>query len=392
MLIIHLAAALTILASAQSPQSGPIVGTLADRPVPEAAMTGFELKPSDDRNLPGVAADDKVYRARPPQFRGVGQGLEIAWVEAANGKSYLFVDTNFDGRLIEAERRELPAGSHSGPHDFELAVAPGLTLPFRCSTASIRSSDAGRRMVMFTAAYRVEGHAEIGGRKTLVSLPYNVSRNVIDLRQGKLGVDTNGDGTIDLRGLTGPEVMFARGDRVMFKVGDRVVSFESVDMSARRFILREHPAGEYTLVTIEKGSTLPDFTFTDFHGKERKLSDFRGKYLLIDIWGSWCKPCVEDFPKLKAAYERFKGANFEILGLDYEHGASEATVRELLKSKDVAWPNALPSTVKELIHDRWRIMAFPTLLLLDPNGVVIETSSNLRGARLTATLERVLPR
>ena len=395
MLITNFAAALTILGTLQGPEPARIIGVLSDRPVPEGVTTGIELKASDDRNLPGVTAEDNVYRARPPQFRGIGQGLEIAWVEGANGKSYLFVDTNFDGHLTETERHERPGGTDiSGPPlDLELSVAPGLNVPFRCSTVRMRdANDSGRRMVMFTAGYRVEGHAEIAGRKTLVSLPFNLSRNLIDLRQGKLGVDTNGDGTIDLRGLSGPEVMFARGDRVMFRVGDKVVSFESADLAARRFVLREHAAAEYTVVSIEKGSPLPDFSFTDFDGKDRKLSDFRGKYVLVDIWGSWCKPCVEDFPKLKAAYDRFKGSNFEILGLDYEHGASEATVRTLLQDKGVTWPNALPATVKDLIRDRWRIMAFPTLFLIDPNGVVVETSGALRGPRLTATLERVLAR
>jgi thiol-disulfide isomerase/thioredoxin len=395
MLITNFAAALTILAGVQSAEPARIVGTLAERPVPETGMVGIELKLSEDRSLPGATAEDKVYRARPLQFRAVGQGLEIAWVEAANGKSYLFVDTNFDGRLTESERHERPGGTGPGapPLELELTVAPGLALPFRCNPVALRDpNDDGRRMVMFTAMYRVEGHADIGGRKTLVSLPYNVARNLIDLRQGRLGVDSNGDGTIDMRGFTGPEVMVARGDRVLFKVGDRFVSFESADLAARRFVLREHAAAEYTTVTIEKGSPLPDFTFTDFDGKTRKLSDFRGKYLLIDVWGSWCKPCVEDFPKLKAAYERFAGEKFEILGLDYEHGASDEKVRALLQEKGVRWPNALPATVKELIHDRWRIMAFPTLLLLDPNGVVIETSRALRGTQLTATLERLLPR
>ena len=58
MLMTNFAAALTILASVQSAEPARIVGTLAERPVADTAMTGFELKPSEDRNLPGVSAEE----------------------------------------------------------------------------------------------------------------------------------------------------------------------------------------------------------------------------------------------------------------------------------------------------------------------------------------------
>ena len=388
--VVQFAATLALLGSIQAQEPQRITGTLAERPVPEPGMAGFELKPADGRGLPEVGEGDQVFRATPPAFRAVGaRGLEVAFVKGAS-QSYLFVDSDFDGRFTKAERH--PYGGDREPAlSLELKVPGGLPLPFRCSVASVPSGDSQpRRMLMFTAGYRIEGHAEIGGRKTLVSLPFHVARNIIDLTQGKLGVDVNGDGQIDLRGLNGPEVKFARGDRIMFRVGQTYVSFESADLGSRRFVLREHAADEYTVIDIQVGSPLPDFSFTDFDGKPRKLSDFRGKHLLIDVWGSWCKPCVEDLPKLKEAHDRFKDKGFEILGIDYENSATVEQVRALLKEKNVSWPNALPDTVKELVRERWRIMAFPTLILLDPNGVVIETSASLRGPRLTATLERLL--
>ena len=150
-------------------------------------------------------------------------------------------------------------------------------------------------------------------------------------------------------------------------------------------------AARYMSPELRVGGRLQDFSFTDFEGSARKLSDFRGKYLLIDIWGSWCKPCVQDLPLLKAAHDRFAGPKFEILGIDYENTWDEETLRALMKEKDVSWPNATPASVKELVREKWRIMAFPTLILLDPDGVILETSSSaLRGKNLIPTLERVL--
>jgi thiol-disulfide isomerase/thioredoxin len=187
--------------------------------------------------------------------------------------------------------------------------------------------------------------------------------------------------------------MFAKGDRVILRVGDKYVSVESADFAARTFTLREHAAEEYTVIDVKPGATIPDFEFTDFNGRARRLSEFKGKYLLLDFWGSWCAPCLADIPHMKAAYERFRDRGFEILGIDYEYGATTDAVRALLNEKKVEWPNATPESVKDLVEKRFRIQGFPTLILLDPRGVVIETHPRaLSGTALQSTLEKLLPR
>ena len=154
--------------------------------------------------------------------------------------------------------------------------------------------------------------------------------------------------------------------------------------------MKERAASEYTLIEVRQGSPLDDFSFTDFDGKTRKLSEFRGKHVLLDFWGSWCKPCVEDVPMMKEAYDRYRERGFEIVGIDFEMGNSSEKVRPFLKEKDVRWVNGTPESVRALVEDRFRISAFPTLLLLDPQGVVIEArSAQLRGKRLMETLEKI---
>jgi thiol-disulfide isomerase/thioredoxin len=383
-----------VLLVATNQQKQLIPGTLNDRLSAEGT-TGIELQPSEDRHLPDLSGDDRVFKVRTPQFRPAGApaGLIVALVESSGG-AFLFVDTNVDGQLTASER--IPY-SLTQPREVSLTVTPaaaaGVSFPFRCRVLAEERNGKWQRFLWFTASFRAEGYAEIGGRRTLVSLPFNAMQGTVDVRRGPIGVDINGDGNIDFRGLSSPEVIFARNERVIFRVADRYISVEAADFAERTFFLREHSPEEYTYVEIRAGAPLPDFTFTDFDGRTRKLSDFKGKYLLLDVWGTWCGPCVADVPFLQAAYDRFRDRGFEILGLDFEHGASTETVRAFLKTKGVTWPNATSESVKDLIEKRFRITAFPTVILLDRDGLVVETSSSaLRGKALMGTLERILDR
>jgi hypothetical protein len=136
-----------------------------------------------------------------------------------------------------------------------------------------------------------------------VSLPFNLGSNSVETRLGRIGLDANGDGVIDLTPFVGPEVAWVQGKPTNFRTGDHVVSIESADFNAHTVTLREHAASEYTYVDLKAGLEMPDFTFTDFGGARRKLSDFRGQVVMLDFWGTWCGPCVAEIPVLREVYD-----------------------------------------------------------------------------------------
>ncbi|MDE1192752.1 MAG: TlpA disulfide reductase family protein [Arachidicoccus sp.] len=156
--------------------------------------------------------------------------------------------------------------------------------------------------------------------------------------------------------------------------------------------LKESSLGKEIQTFINKnkatmmGRIAPDFAEKDTLGNLVKLSDFRGHYVLLDFWASWCHPCRAENPNLVAAFKKYKGNNFTILSVSLD----EAKIRS-------AWVNAvrydgLPwiqiselKGFKSSAAQLYGIEAIPSNFLIDPNGKII--ARNLRGNELDEKLE-----
>src|SRR5215471_3490968 len=100
------------VAAGQDPAGTVLIGTLDDRVAAEGVNAVAPLNPSTDRNLPGIADSDVVFRANLPQFRpsGAPNGLAVAYVQTLSD-GWLFVDANVDGRFSESERWRIVRGA-----------------------------------------------------------------------------------------------------------------------------------------------------------------------------------------------------------------------------------------------------------------------------------------
>ncbi|QEM07496.1 AhpC/TSA family protein [Mucilaginibacter rubeus] len=142
------------------------------------------------------------------------------------------------------------------------------------------------------------------------------------------------------------------------------------------------------LKAVALGATAPEFAEADTAGKMVSLSSFRGKYVLIDFWASWCGPCRRENPNVVKAYNAYKGKNFTILGVSLDRPNAKDKWLAAIHKDGLTWNHV--SDLKfwdSKAADLYAVRGIPQNFLLDPNGKII--GKNLRGEDLENKLAEI---
>jgi thiol-disulfide isomerase/thioredoxin len=182
----------------------------------------------------------------------------------------------------------------------------------------------------------------------------------------------------------------------LYTAGDFISTWNSLSNK-----YKNHPAADRIKDYIKKISATPDgsnaidFQKVDVNGKDVRLSDFKGKTVLLDFWGSWCGPCRASNPHLKKLYEKYQSKGFEIIAIAQEQ-------KKLLSEARTAWLKAIEEDgltyinvlnndgiVKQNLVRDYNIMAFPTKILISNEGKILMRITSSATDDIDHALEKI---
>jgi peroxiredoxin len=121
--------------------------------------------------------------------------------------------------------------------------------------------------------------------------------------------------------------------------------------------------------SIEVGFPAPDFTYPGLNGEKVSLSDYKGKVVLVNIWATWCPPCVEEMPSMEKLYQKLNGENFEILAVSIDSLGAKA-VGPFMEKHQLTFPALIDS--KGTIQKIYRTTGVPESFIIDMDGILVK--------------------
>ena len=365
------------------------------RPMRDLSRIKIEKAPDSDATVTA----GRLYQALSDK-----SAILALLIEPQSEDPYLLADVDMNNELDEKERFPFSREDDDNPFIWQTTVneplKEGLFQKFPLFVQylkKVRTEEMkeGDRLILESRGAFARGSVEIQGKKTLVQYDYNPRSRKINPTSGKLGVDCDADGEIDMDAFS-PEAAETEDEAVVFRVGNVYVSTRKVDVEKNQITMKSHSASDYKRLELRMGGPAPEFEFTDFNNKKRKVSEFRGKYLLIDFWGMWCPPCRRELPYLRAAYQRFQARGFEILGMNTDRSEVVSQIKVQLEANGMIWAQARRESIITTIRNL-RIHSYPTTMLVGPEGKILSLNNirkdqpALRGKDLLKSLDELLP-
>ena len=140
-----------------------------------------------------------------------------------------------------------------------------------------------------------------------------------------------------------------------------------------------------TLTPVPDKPPAPEFSLKDTEGETHRLSDYRGKAVILNFWATWCPPCREEMPSMQRAWEEVKDQGIIFLAIDI--GEDEDTVFTFTADYPVDFPLLLDQSSS--VIEQWPVMGLPTTFVIDPRGRIVYRAIGGREWDSPALLDRV---
>lgn len=123
------------------------------------------------------------------------------------------------------------------------------------------------------------------------------------------------------------------------------------------------------VIGLKKGNVAPDFILESLDGEKRKLSDYRGKKVMVNLWATWCPPCREEMPDMQAYYEQYQSDDMEILAVNLTSSEkSMENIENFVQRNGLSFPILLDSD--DQVSSRYEVFQIPTTYILNAEGEI----------------------
>lgn len=146
---------------------------------------------------------------------------------------------------------------------------------------------------------------------------------------------------------------------------------------------------QYATELLKAGTVAPDFAIPDAEGNIVKLSDYRGKYVVVDFWASWCRDCRADIPAMKEAFSKY-GTKVVFLGVSFDDNKEAWT--NTVSQQGLGWTQVseLKKMKETVVAPLYKIGWIPTMYVIDPQGKVVLATVMVE--KMTAKLAEITGR
>lgn len=169
---------------------------------------------------------------------------------------------------------------------------------------------------------------------------------------------------------------------------EAILAFKAVDQKLKDYpFYKEVESRIMGIESTQIGKIVPDFTTNNtMDGSEFQFNSLKGKYVLIDFWGTWCGPCVAEMPKVKAYQEKYID-KLTVLGIN--SGDSKEKIEEFVNSKKYDWKQIIAGEGEDNLVLKFNVAGFPTKFIIDPTGKILYRFTG-DGEESFATLDELL--